>query len=64
MIELIKDYFTAVGASLASLVGVLTCHRTIYMGLAACHGSVCLVTDKPTLYALMAILYSVLAARG
>jgi hypothetical protein len=64
MIELFKEYFTAIGSSLAPLFGVLTCHRAIYTGLAACHGSACLMTDKPGLYALMAALYSILAVRG
>jgi len=64
MIELFKNHIAIVAASLASLVNALTCHRAIYVGLAVCHGSACLMTDKPALYGLMATLYSVLAARG
>jgi len=64
MIEPFKNYSNAASAALIALFGVLTCHRSIYTGLAACHGSACLLTDKPTLYAMMAALYSILAIRG
>ncbi|MEM0908603.1 MAG: hypothetical protein AAGJ94_14640 [Pseudomonadota bacterium] len=40
------------------------CHRAIYGALSACHGSGCVITDKPELYAPMALLYAVLAVRG
>lgn len=47
-----------------SMFAALVCHRAIYAGLSACHGSGCLITDKPELYGPIALLYAVLAARG
>jgi len=40
------------------------CHRVIYAGLSLCHGSGCVITDKPELYAPMAALYAILIWRG
>ena len=45
----------------ASFLGlVVLSHRTIYAGLAGCHGLACLTTHH-TLYAMMAIFYALLA---
>jgi hypothetical protein len=38
-------------------------HRCVYGGLSACHFSACLLTGKPELYAPMATLYLILAAK-
>lgn len=51
-------------AAMKRAVPFLTCHRAVYAGLAACHGSGCVVTQKPELYGPMAILYLVLVFRG
>lgn len=48
----------------ALFCALLLCHRTLYAGLAACHGMGCLVTGKPELYGPMALLYALLALRG
>lgn len=48
----------------ANLVEGMLCHRAIYVGLAITHGSGCILTDKPELYAPIALLYTVLAFRG
>lgn len=45
-------------------VGILLCHRAIYTGLSICHGSGCVITEKPELYGPMAVLYAILALRG
>ena len=42
----------------------LYCHRAIYVGLACCHGSGCILTGKPELYGPMAVLYALLALKG
>ena len=63
MFEL-KERLTTLKTALAHLFAVLTCHRAIYTGLAACHGSGCLITQKPELYGPMAVLYAILALRG
>lgn len=44
-----------------SLADALVCHRTIYSGLAICHGLGCILTDYPELYGPMAVLYAILA---
>ena len=49
---------------IAALADVLFCHRAIYAGLSLCHGSACIVTEKPELYGPMAALYAILALRG
>ena len=43
---------------------LLFCHRVIYAGLSVCHGSGCVITEKPELYGPMAVLYALLALRG
>lgn len=42
---------------------LLFCHRMIYAGLSLCHGSGCLITEKPQFYAPAAVLYAILALR-
>lgn len=46
------------------VIGILLCHRAIYTGLSVCHGSGCIITEKPELYGPMAVLYAILALRG
>ncbi len=52
------------GKWLQTRAAALLGHRAIYTGLAACHASGCVITDKPELYAPMAILYALLALRA
>lgn len=60
MFELLKMWKT----KLMTACSILLCHRAIYAGLCACHGSGCWVTGKPELYGPMAVLYAILALRG
>lgn len=60
MFELTKTWKT----KLLSVCAAVFCHRAIYAGLSACHGSGCLITEKPELYGPMAVLYAILALRG
>ena len=63
MFEL-KERLATLKAAIERLLAVLTCHRAIYTGLAACHGSACFIAQKPELYGTMAALYAILALRG
>ena len=63
MFEL-NERLSILKTAMMRLLVVLTCHRAIYTGLAACHGSGCMITDKPELYGPMAVLYTILALRG
>ncbi|MEM7529607.1 MAG: hypothetical protein AAF416_18380 [Pseudomonadota bacterium] len=60
MFELLKTWRTRLRTAFAFVF----CHRAIYAGLSACHGSGCLITEKPELYGPMAVLYAILALRG
>ena len=63
MVEL-KAKVASFKAAIMRAGATLTCHRAVYAGLAACHGSGCVVTQKPELYGPMALLYLVLVFRG
>ena len=53
-----------VKAAFLWVASLLFCHRMIYLALSLCHGSGCLITEKPELYGPMAALYAILALRG
>lgn len=59
-----NERLTRLTTIIERLLDVLTCHRAIYTGLAACHGSGYFITQKPELYGPMALLYVILALRG
>lgn len=60
MTELIKK----LNSMVIKICAALLCHRMIYAGLTACHGTASILSDKPALYAAMAVLYAILAIRG
>ncbi|MGZ0189685.1 MAG: hypothetical protein ACKVH0_17055 [Alphaproteobacteria bacterium] len=63
MVEL-KKRLTILKTTVMHLLPVLPRHRIIYLGLATCHGSGSLITQKPEFYGPMAVLYAILALRG
>jgi len=58
------EYLKVLNKWVRCAVGVLTCHRALYLGLSGCHGMGCWITGKPELYGPMALLYGVMAWKG
>jgi hypothetical protein len=56
--------FASLKSAALRLAKALVCHRAIYIGLAICHGSACVMTSHPEVYAPIAGLYLVLAVTG
>ncbi|SLN41579.1 hypothetical protein PSJ8397_02088 [Pseudooctadecabacter jejudonensis] len=48
----------------SKVIEILFCHRALYAGLSACHGTGCWISGKPELYGPIALLYAILALRG
>lgn len=59
-----KELIETLKNGVASFCAIFLCHRAIYAGLSVCHGSGCVLTEKPELYGPMAALYAILALKG